>query len=270
MPPPLHDAHNHLHDRRFDDRRNEMLDAIASLGLATAVVNGTSEQDWPAVSELAAAHPAWVLPSFGLHPWFAGRRSPAWKERLVERLDNAPGGRAAIGEIGLDKWIRGHDLADQTVVFTEQLRLAAERNLPATIHCLQAWGALVEILEREPLPERGFLLHAYGGPAELTRRLIDRGAFFSFNGYFLHERKRAQREIFRALPIDRLLVETDAPDMAPPADAIAYPLPDDADGKPVNHPGNIRIIHEALAELRGMPVEDLAARVDRNFNRLFA
>lgn len=162
-----------LHDRRLESRRGEILDTLAAQGLTTAVVNGTSEDDWPAVHALAAAHPAWVLPSFGLHPWFTGRRSPEWKDRLIEQLDNAPGARAGIGEIGLDKWIRGHDLADQTTVFTEQLQLGAARNLPVTIHCIQAWGALIDILEREPLPPRGFLLHAYGGPAEfeiVTRR----------------------------------------------------------------------------------------------------
>ena len=97
---------------------------------------------------------------------------------------------------------------------------------------------------------------------------LDRGAYFSFSPSFLHERKSAQREIFKHLPADRLLVETDAPDMLPPEKRNAHPL-HAASGAALNHPANLALAYTALAELRGLSVEQLTAQVAENFTRLF-
>ena len=254
------DAHNHLHDARLEPH---LATILPTLDLQCAVVNGTSEQDWPRVAALAAEHD-WVLPSFGLHPWQVATRSAGWLDELRACLDAHP--RACIGEIGLDGWVKDHDLADQTSVFTAQLALAAERDLPATIHCIQAWGALWEILRAGPLPARGFLLHAYGGSLEMMRGFAERGAYFSFSPYFLHERKAPQRSVFAAIPEDRLLVETDAPDLRPPDEKNPHPL-SDAIGEPINHPANIELAHSALATIRDVPMEKLAGIVAANFRR---
>jgi TatD DNase family protein len=191
-------------------------------------------------------------------------RTPAWREYLLAFLDT----NSAIGEIGLDRWIVGHDIAAQSECFTWQLAIAAERNLPATIHCIRAWGALWEILKNHPVPTRGFLLHAYAGPAEMVPGFIALGAYFSFSPYFLHERKATQRAIFAEIPAERLLVETDAPDMAPPADINPNPI-SGSDLKPLNHPANIVTAYEALAALRGISVESLNDLTAENFARLF-
>jgi TatD DNase family protein len=259
------DAHNHLHDARLAPHRAEILANLASLGLERAVVNGTRESDWAAVSALAAEQPC-VLPSYGLHPWYVRERSLHYLDTLAGLLDANP--EAAVGEIGLDQWIEGHDLADQSEVFRAQLALAAARERAVTIHCLRAWGPLWEILRTEPLPAHGFLLHAYGGPWEMTRGFLDCGAFFSFNAYFLHERKAAQRDVFRRLPADRLLVETDAPDLAPPPECNAHPLTDSA-LRPINHPANLDLAYRTLAELRGVSLEEWKSQVRVNFGRLF-
>ena len=256
------DAHNHLHDARLQPHLAAIL---PTLDLQCAVVNGTSEHDWPAVAVLAAKHP-WVLPSFGLHPWRVPARSPQWLDELRRHLDAHPG--AAIGEIGLDGWIEGHDLADQSAVFTAQLALAADRDLPVTIHCIQAWGALWEVIRAHPLPARGFLIHAYGGSMEMMREFAKRGAFFSFSPYFLHERKAAQRSVFAVIPEDRLLVETDAPDLRPPDDQNPNPLFDET-GAHLNHPANIEVAYTALAKIRSIGVEAMETIVSENFSRLF-
>src|SRR5690606_11232155 len=114
--------------------------------------------------------------------------------------------------------IENPDLPAQEEVFVRQLELAAERNVPATIHCLKAWGRLNEILRAEKRPACGFLLHSYGGPAEMVRGFAGLGAFFSISGHFANERKSRQRETFRSVPLDRLLIETDAPDMPLPGE----------------------------------------------------
>jgi TatD DNase family protein len=235
------------------------------LNVTRAVVNGTREEDWEGVAEMAAKE-SFVLPSFGLHPWYVGERTKGWLDALHERLAAHPG--AGIGEIGLDRWVKGHDIEQQKEVFLAQMAVAAEENRPATIHCLKAWGALWELIEHQPVPACGFLIHAYGGPMEMVKGFVERGARFSFNAYFLDERKGARREVFREIPLDRLLVETDAPDMLPPDELNRYPLSDES-GRAINHPGNIALAHESLAEIRGMSVEALAKQVGENFDCLF-
>ncbi|MCE9610529.1 MAG: TatD family hydrolase [Chthoniobacter sp.] len=259
------DAHNHLHDARLLPHRPTIFAELARIGVTRAVVNGTREDDWSAVVALAHAHP-WITPSFGLHPWHVATRSPDWLAHLREKLDAFP--HAAIGEIGLDRWIAGHDPAAQHEVFTAQLALAAERDLPVTIHCLRAWGPLWDILRTHPLPARGFLLHAYGGPAEMVRGFAQRGAYFSFNAYFLHDRKAAQRAVFQHLPPERLLIETDAPDLRPPDDQNAHPLHDPT-GTPLNHPANLALAYTALARLRSLPIPTLAQQIAQNFSAIF-
>jgi TatD DNase family protein len=216
--------------------------------------------------ELARLCPR-IVPSFGYHPWYVGERTEGWLRRLEDYLDRTP---AAVGEIGLDRWIKDADLPRQEEMFIAQLRLAAERNLPVSIHCLLAWGRLFELLRSEPRPRCGFLLHSYGGPAEMVAPLAALGAYFSFPGYYLNERKSRQRETFRRVPPDRLLLETDAPDQSLPAELVRYPLPNDDRGKPVNHPANIGVVYERVAEWLNEPLERLAGRIEENVRRLFA
>jgi TatD DNase family protein len=257
----LFDAHNHLQDERWAGRQEQLVAEARVAGVARMVVNGSCEQDWPAVAELARRHPDVILPSFGYHPWYLAERSARWEESLRAYLDATP---AAVGEIGLDRWKKDLPWEGQEAVFVRQLRLAAERNLPVSLHCLRAWGPLVEILEREPRPSRGFLLHSYGGSVELVERLAPLGAYFSLPGYFAHERKTRQAEVFRHVPPDRLLLETDAPDQPLPDARIEFPLPDG-----LNHPANLRGVYAFAADLLGESVETLARRVRANFERLF-
>ncbi|HEX4083327.1 MAG TPA: TatD family hydrolase [Chthoniobacteraceae bacterium] len=259
-----YDAHNHLQDEWLSPHLPEIIGALEAMPIGGAVVNGTIDSDWDAVARLAREH-AWVIPSYGVHPWRASERARDWEEQLRARLD--AGG--VIGEIGLDRWKEGYDFADQENVFRAQWKMAAERNLPATIHCLRAWGALWDIIRTEPVPQRGFLLHAYGGPEEMIECFVKRGAYFSFSGSFLAEPKHKKRDAFRAVPPDRLLVETDAPAMPLPPGLVLHPLPPAADGTPVNHPANLPAAYEGLAILRGLKTEILAGMVEENFNRLF-
>ncbi|MEA3207253.1 MAG: TatD DNase family protein [Chthoniobacter sp.] len=261
----LYDAHNHLHDARLAPHREAIRSALAPLDVRGAVVNGTREEDWEKVATLAR-NESWVRPSFGLHPWYVTRRSPQWLGALQRQLDGNP--EAAVGEIGLDRSIEGHDLDEQRPVFTTQLALAAERNRAATIHCLQAWGALWDVLREQPVPARGFLLHAYGGPVEMIRGFVERGAYFSFSPSFLHPRKKAQREAFQQIREDRLLVETDAPDLRPPDARNLHPLQGDS-GEPLNHPANLEVSYDGLAEVRGVDRGELEPIVARNYARLF-
>ena len=260
----FYDAHNHLQDDRFGGRQLALLAACAKAGVARMVVNGACEADWPQVLALARQSPL-VLPSFGYHPWYLRERTPEWLGRLAGCLEAVP---SAVGEIGLDRWKPGLSYAGQEEVFLAQLALAARRNLPVSIHCLQAWGRLGELLRDHARPARGVVLHSYGGPAELVPGLARLGAYFSFPGYFLHERKLRQRGTFKHIPADRLLVETDAPDQLLPEDRNRWPLAG-AEGQTLNHPANLVAVYQGLAEVLGERVEDLAARVEENYLRVF-
>jgi TatD DNase family protein len=276
----LYDAHNHLQDAWLAPHRRQVFADLTTIPLGRAVVNGTSETDWRDVELLAAEH-AFVLPSYGLHPWNVGNASSTWRESFQAQLDRSP--RCAVGEIGLDRWIlerarpddsrlsglRRAPLDEQIDAFRWQLESAAQRNLAVTIHCIDAWGALADVLRDVTPPARGFLLHAYGGSAELARQLVPRGAYFSFNGYFLGERQVAKCTVFESLPIDRLLVETDAPAMPLPEERRTYTLPGLADGNAINHPANIGAVYAGLAAVRKTTVEALAPRIEENFQRLF-
>ena len=262
---PLLDAHNHLQDERFAGRQDELVAAARSVGVARMVVNGACEEDWADVLDLARRFPGLVLPSFGVHPWYVPQRSADWEKTLIRFLDTVP---SAVGEIGLDRWKPDLPWTDQEAVFARQLAIAAERNLPASIHCLQAWGPLIELLERGPLPARGFLLHSFGGSAETAERLVPLGAFFSLPGCYALERKAKQRAVFLRIPPDRLLIETDAPDQSLPPERVTHPLAG-PDGRPLNHPANLTAVYDFAAELFGETRAVLEARVAANFTRLF-
>ena len=260
----FYDAHNHLQDGRFAGRQSELLAVCEQAGIVRMVVNGACESDWPQVLALARENQM-VLPSFGYHPWHLHERTPDWQKNLGKFLDAIPG---TVGEIGLDRWKPDLPYDNQEMVFVAQLRLAAQRDLPVSIHCLQAWGRLLELLRENPRPVRGFVLHSFGGPAEMIPAFARLGAYFSFPGYFLHERKLRQRETFKHVPPERLLVETDAPDQLLPEEKNRHPLAG-ADGRPLNHPANLVAVYVGLAEFLGEKADGLAARVEANFQRVF-
>ena len=260
----LYDAHNHLQDHRLDAGRAAIAKMLPETGLSEAVVNGSAEDDWEDVAQLARDY-AWVRPAFGLHPWYVKERTPAWQQRLSDYLIAFP--NAPVGEIGLDRWIENPDIEAQIDCFRWQLELATDLHRPAIIHCLRAWGLLDEQLRSLRLPGRGFLLHSYGGPVEMIPGFVKMGAYFSLSPHFGHARKARQLAVFKSVPPDRLLAETDAPDMWPPDELNPHPL--QHAGRPINHPANLRVSYELLAGVRGVPVEELVNQIGENHRRLF-
>jgi len=254
------DSHNHLQDPRLGDAR-PVIAEMRKAGIKRCVVNATCEADWAAVEALALEHPDFVSPAFGIHPWKAHTAANGWCERLACLLDKHP--QASIGECGLDQWVATPSLEIQRPVFMAQLQLARELRRPVTIHCLKAWGALFDVFAGCPPPPR-FLMHSFGGSIETARRLLPMGAYFSFSGHFLHPRKAAVLDAFRQLPRERMLLETDAPDMLPPEQILTHPL-----SEKLNHPANLPAIGRALAAALGMEAEELAALTRANAEVMF-
>ncbi len=247
------DAHNHLHAVLGHGNADSVLAELQATGIAASLVNATQPSDWPAVAELASRH-SWVIPAFGIHPWHAERWSPDVCSRLQQLL------RGHIGEIGLDAC--APDLRRQRAVFREQLALAHRHGLCASIHCVRAWGPLLEDLSAHPLPP--FILHGYSGSVEMVKPFAALGARFSFAGSFLHARRSKVRDTFRQIPQDRLLVETDSPHSPLPSELASHKMED----AKWNHPANIIAVYRGLSALLETRVETLAAQIADNFAKL--
>lgn len=275
----LYDAHCHYQFVELKPHWDQIAAELKSIGIGGAVVNGTNPaDDWDDVDALAARH-RWVRPSYGIHPWDVLDRPTDWQEQFVSKMEANP--HAFVGEIGVDRWIleparrqdpefcdlRPAPIEEQQEVFRWQLRWAADHNRAASIHVLRAWGPLLEVLQDTPVPACGFLLHAYGGSPEMVPQFVEMGAYFSFSTGHIDPRKTRQRNSFRKIPLDRLLVETDAPAMAPPQPR--YLWPGSADEDMTNHPANLAQAYADLAVLREMPSAQLEEQVEENFERLF-
>lgn len=250
----LFDSHNHLQSARFGKPVAGLIAEMSAERISGCVVNATREADWATVAALARDFPGFVFPAYGIHPWFADTAEEGWEERLRRRLELEPG--ATVGEIGLDGWVGSPPLDVQMPVFVKQAEIAAQLGRVMTVHCLKAWQELFRAMEEAAAWPGKFLMHSFGGSAEIAELLLKKGAWFSFSGHFLHPRKAKVLEVFRKLPADRILLETDAPDMIPPEDSIAFPL-----GEGINHPANLRRIAEAFGKGAGTGI---LARVELN------
>jgi TatD DNase family protein len=206
-----------------------------------------------------------VIPSFGVHPWDVDALQSDYLAVLGEYLDRFP---SAVGEIGLDHWKEGIDRARQEEVFLAQLEMARERSLPVTIHGLKAWRRLLELLRAHGAPASGFLLHSYSGPRELVGAFSDLGGYFSVAPAFFAPQRAKKLEVFRHIPLERILPETDAPDQGPAPEMDLY-RDDSGRGLRVNHPGNIQMVYAGMAHLLGISREELTAHMWDNFTRLF-
>jgi TatD DNase family protein len=268
----MYDAHLHLQDDRFATCRAAVLRAAVAAGVTGGCCCGCSPRDWPAVGELAAGGASALagfrlLPAFGVHPWYAGDLPADWLERLEELLVRHPA--APLGEIGLDG-LRDHPpRAEQRRILTRQLELAARLQRPVVLHGARAWGELLELLRPAAPRLPGLVAHAFGGSADIQRELLSLGGFLSFAGTVCNPAARKVRAAARATPADRLLIETDAPDL-PPHTAEPPLASDPAIPAGINHPARLVTIAATLAELRGISLSELAAQTTDNAWKIFS
>ncbi len=261
------DAHSHLQDPRLAPHLPGVLARARAAGVRRLHVDGTCEADWPAVCALADAHPDLILCSFGVHPWFIRDRSARWLLNLRDILASRPAG---IGEIGLDARLDDGLDADREAVFRAQLELSYELALPASLHCRDAWGPMLEILLALPPHPVGLLIHAYSGPANALAALAEKNVHVSFGGTLTRPKNARARENAARATAGRFLLESDAPDLPPtlPEDAEKHLIGDD--GKLLSEPAYVPAVGQILADLRGTTPGDIAAQTTAAANRLFA
>ena len=254
----LTDTHCHLQDPRLAGDLAAVLERARAAGVARFVCCGTREADWDAVLALQESH-AGVIPMLGLHPWFVGEAAPGWADRLETLLATTGAG---IGECGLDFALEAFDRDAQVAALRCHLRLARALERPLTLHVRRAWDALIQVVREEGLPQAGAALHAYSGSAETARELQGLGFHLGFGCGLARPDAHRARKAVRAVAPDRLLLETDSPDLAP------RHLPGYAEGRP-NEPANLRIALQAAAEARQASPEALAIEAEQSAQRLF-
>jgi TatD DNase family protein len=248
----LIDTHCHLSEPPMASRIDEVLARAREAGVVGVVAVSYDVESWAAVAE-AARRPG-VVAAYGVHPWVAS--AGVDRSELARALDRP--GVAAVGEVGLDFEVERADRGRQEEVLRSQLELAAERDLPVVLHCRGAFEALLELLgdlgSRRP---RG-VIHAWSRSPELARRFIDLGYHVGLAGTITNPRARRARACAAGLPLDRLVLETDAPSIG--LDGVE---------KQEVEPRHVRDVAEALAEQRGVDVATIARSTTENARRLF-
>jgi len=250
----LVDTHCHLDVQEFDADRDAVVARARAAGVTRQIVPAIEAATWPGLRD-ACARDAGLFPAYGLHPLLIAshrdehlRDLRAWIER--ERP-------VAIGECGLDYWVEDLDRDVQATFFDAQLRLAREFDLPVVVHARRAVDAVIASIKR--IGGLRGVIHSYPGSEEQARQLADLGFLIGIGGPVTYERANKVRRVAASVPLDTLLLETDAPDQ-----------PDSTHRGERNEPARITRVLEVIAGLRGVEPQVIADATSRNAERLFA
>jgi TatD DNase family protein len=251
MEPLLTDTHCHLDDPSLIVRLDEVLTAARKAGVDRIIVPGVTPEGWSDIGRIARRHSR-IFAAFGIHPMHAYKADEQALSRLAELAREA----VAIGEIGLD-YLCPVSRHVQQAAFRAQLRVAADAGIPVLIHCRRAFQDLLAILHEENI-SCGGVMHAYSGSAEIMAECLKLGLHIAVSGVVTRPNAVRPTEIARLVPADRLLLETDAPDMTPIFKKGS-----------LNEPAFLPETAQRVAELRGTTVELLATLTTRNALSLF-
>ncbi|MBA4093829.1 MAG: DNAase [Candidatus Accumulibacter sp.] len=253
----LIDTHCHLDAAEFAADRAAVAQAAQAAGVTRIVVPTIETANFAAVRECCARYPGCV-PAYGIHPLYVGRAAEADLDTLrdwLRREADGPQPPVAVGEIGLDFFLPDADRARQEFFFVEQLKIARDFELPVLLHVRRAQDAILKQLRRVfgKTHGRGGIAHAFNGSRQQADAFIALGFKLGFGGTLTFPRALRIRELAAMLPLDAVVLETDAPDM-PPAFL----------GGARNAPQHLPRIAAELAGLRGLAVEDVVQATSRN------
>ena len=251
----LFDSHCHLEDERFTGEVDAALARMAEAGVGRCILAGSDAQSSLRVAAIAAAHGN-VYGVVGIHPHEASTFDENTLPALAALLHQPR--IVGVGEIGLDYYYDHSPRDVQRDVFAAQLDFAFEQKKPAVFHVRDAHGDVTDIFHahRGRLPAG--VLHCYTGSVESAREYLAMGFYISLSGTVTFQNARNIHEVARYVPLDRLLVETDSPYLAP------VPMRGQR-----NEPAYVRYVAQRVAELRGIPLEELAAQTTANVEKLY-
>jgi TatD DNase family protein len=252
----LIDSHCHLDSEQFDGDREAVIERALAAGVERMVAIGTGNgpPDLEAGVRLADRYPCFYA-TVGVHPHDAGKASEDTFKRVAELLGHPK--VIAVGEIGLDYHYDFSPREQQRDVFVAQMGIARDAGKPIVIHTREAWDDTIALLREHWNRRGGGIMHCFSGGPEEARQALELGFYLSFGGIVTFPKALEIQEAARITPADRILIETDAPYLAP--------VP--RRGKR-NEPAYIVETARKLAELRGESLEDVAATTSANFARL--
>jgi len=250
----LIDSHCHLDASEFDPDRSEVLQRANAAGVVAQLVPATTAASWPKLRQVCQGQ-AGLYPAYGLHPVFLAEHRPEHLDQLQQWIQRER--PLAIGECGLDYFIEDLDHTAQAHYFDGQLALARRYDLPLIVHARRAVEAVILAI-RKAGEVRG-VVHSFAGSPEQAQQLWEHGFMIGLGGPVSYERARRLRQLAASMPLEHLLLETDAPDQ-----------PDAGIRGQRNEPGRLAHIAEVIAGLRGVAVAEVAAQTADNARRLFS
>lgn len=250
---PLVDSHCHLDAEAFDADRDAVVARARAAGVHAQVVPATHADAWPKLREVCgSAHG--LYPAYGLHPTFLHHHQPVHLQELAGWIERER--PVAVGECGLDYYVEGLDRQAQQAYFDGQLELAREHELPVIVHARRAVDAVIASIRR--VGRLRGVVHSFAGSPEQARQLRDLGFLVGLGGPVTYERARRLRRLAATMPLEDLLLETDAPDQ---------PDADNRGGR--NEPALLVRVLDTIAGLRGQDRAEIAAATTANAQRLF-
>jgi len=249
----LVDTHCHLDAAEFDPDRDQVVARAREAGVHAQVVPATHADAWPGLRDVCAAGDG-LHAAYGLHPTFLEHHRPAHLEELGEWIERER--PVAVGECGLDYWVDGLDREQQQRYFDGQLRLAREHDLPLVVHARRAVDAVIASI-RKVGGLRG-VVHSFSGSRQQAEQLWDLGFMLGIGGPVTYERARRLRRLVADMPLEYLLLETDAPDQ-----------PDAGNRGGRNEPAFMVRVLDTIAGLRGQDPGEVAEATTDNARRLF-
>jgi len=253
----LIDSHVNLHAEAFDDDRAQVIARARAAGVGTMLTICDRIDNFPCVLAVAEGD-ANIWASVGAHPHHAKDHLGLTTEQLVAHAAHPK--VIGIGETGLDRHYNYSPPADQEIVFRRHIGAARATGLPLIVHTREADGVTAELLEEEhragPFP---LLMHCYTSGPELARRALDLGAYFSLSGILTFKAADDVRVVAATLPLERIILETDCPYLAPPPHRGRR-----------NEPAFLADVHRYFCSWRGIDEAETAETMRKNFFRLFA
>ncbi len=253
---PLFDTHCHFDFAPFTADPEFELQRAAEQGVQRLLVPSIGPQDWQAVAELAQRFPSTIYYALGFHPLYLDASSPTHLPTLEKALMQAEQACVAVGECGLDGMI-DVDVALQEQMLIAQLSIASQAKLPVILHSRRTHNRLLQLLKQQRF-QQGGVLHAFSGSVQEAQQFVDLGFKIGVGGVITYPRANKTRQAIAALPVEHIVLETDAPDM---------PL-NGFQGQ-ANHPAQLAKVLETLAELKGVSAQYLAPILWQNSQMLF-
>lgn len=250
----LIDSHCHLDASEFDPDRTAVIARAREAGVQAQVVPAVTAASWPKLREVCQQAPG-LYPAYGLHPMFLADHRPEHLDQLRDWIERER--PCAIGECGLDFFVEGLDAEAQQDYFIGQLRLARDFDLPVIVHARRAVDAVIAAIRR--IGGLRGVVHSFPGSPEQAAQLHKLGFLLGLGGPLTYDRAQRLQRLVREMPLEQLLLETDAPDQ-----------PDAGIRGQRNEPARLSVIARHVAALRGTDVQTIAKVTSGNARRLFA